>query len=243
MLPALKESARHIPLVQIRAPLIEIRALAKSYGKGGAPEVQVLESLDLNVAPGEFLAVMGPSGSGKSTLLNIMGGIDRQTSGSVAVAGLALESMAESALTTWRSRTVGFVFQRHYLIPILTASENVELPLTLLPMTRRERRRRVAAALSLVGLSDRSKHKPSQLSGGQEQRVGIARAFVTDPPILLCDEPTGDLDRRTSDDILDLLVALKEEFGKTIILVTHDDHAATRADRVLRMSAGRLLKA
>lgn len=221
--------------------LIQVRGLRKVYGKGNAESVPVLHGLDLDVPKGEFLALMGSSGSGKSTLLNTLGGIDRPTSGEVSINGVQIQNMSESALTTWRGRNIGFVFQRHYLLPVLTAAENVELPLTLLRMGRSERRRRVESALELVGLADRMKHRPAQLSGGQEQRVGIARALVTDPQILLCDEPTGDLDRKTGDEILDLMVALKEKFAKTIVLVTHDPLAAERADRTLRMSAGRLV--
>lgn len=240
-MPEIREEEPELVDWQTADALIKVRALCKLYGKGKTESVQVLHSLDLAVQKGEFLALMGPSGSGKSTLLNILGGIDRPTSGEVSVDSVQVQSMNESALTTWRARNIGFVFQRHYLLPVLTAAENVELPLTLLRMGRSERRRRAESALELVGLADRMKHRPAQLSGGQEQRVGIARALVTDPQILLCDEPTGDLDRKMGDEILDLLVALKERFSKTIVLVTHDPLAAERADRTLRMSAGRLV--
>lgn len=242
-LPEANEMKKELaqPQAQASSALIQVRLLSKQYGKGTAESVHVLQSLDLDVSKGEFLALMGPSGSGKSTLLNILGGIDRPSTGRVTIGGVQIQNMSESELTTWRSHNVGFVFQRHYLLPVLTAAENVELPLTLLRMSRSERRRRVESALALVGLADRMKHRPTQLSGGQEQRVGIARALVTDPQILLCDEPTGDLDRKTGDEILDLMVALKEKFAKTIVLVTHDPLAAERADRTLHMSAGRLL--
>jgi putative ABC transport system ATP-binding protein len=198
--------------------------------------------LDLAVPRGDFLALMGPSGSGKTTLLNLIGGLDTPTQGSVEVAGERIDRMRGGPLARWRARHVGFVFQLYNLLPVLTAERNVELPLLLTGLSRAERKRHVAAALSIVGLGDRAKHYPRQLSGGQEQRVGIARAIVTDPTLLLCDEPTGDLDRRSGDEILDLLGALNREHGKTIILVTHDPHAAARARRILHLDKGVLTR-
>ncbi|MGD8379845.1 MAG: ABC transporter ATP-binding protein [Gammaproteobacteria bacterium] len=220
-------------------PIASLKAVSRLYRRG-AEIVPVLQNLDLDVADGEFLALMGPSGSGKTTLLNLLGGIDRPTTGSIRVAGQNIERLSESALAKWRARHIGFIFQLYHLLPVLTAERNVELPLLLTGLARRERRRRVAAALKLVGLSDRAGHKPAELSGGQEQRVGIARAIVTDPTLLLCDEPTGDLDRRSGDEVLDLLAALNREYGKTVIMVTHDPHAASRARRVLYMNKGTL---
>ena len=183
---------------------------------------------------------MGPSGSGKSTLLNLIGGIDRPTSGILEVDGLRVDTLSDGALARWRADHVGFVFQMYNLLPVLTAERNVELPLLLKDLSRDQRARRVAAALKLVGLSDRAKHRPRELSGGQEQRVGIARAIVTDPTLLLCDEPTGDLDRKSGDEILDLLQALNREYGKTIIMVTHDPHAAERSNRTIHLDKGML---
>jgi len=184
---------------------------------------------------------MGPSGSGKTTLMNLLGGIDRPTAGSITIGGMRIDNLSEAALTKWRARHVGFVFQLYHLLPVLSAERNVELPLLLTHFSRGERRRRALAALKLVGLEERAKHKPTELSGGQEQRVGIARAIVTDPTILLCDEPTGDLDRKAGDEILELLRALNEEHGKTIVMVTHDPHAAASAKRTLHMDKGRLV--
>lgn len=227
---------------QAATPIVQLRDVTKDY-KRGAETVHVLQGLTLDVAPGEFLALMGPSGSGKTTLLNILGGIDRVSHGSVAVAGERLDQMNESALARWRGRHVGFIFQMYHLLPVLNAARNVELPLLLTGLGRSERQRRVAAALQLVGLSDRAKHRPGELSGGQEQRVGIARAIVADPTLLLADEPTGDLDRKSGDEILDLLAALNREHGKTIIMVTHDPHAAERATRTLHMDKGILVGA
>ena len=189
---------------------------------------------------GEFLALMGPSGSGKSTLLNLIGGLDRPSEGSVEVGGQRIDRLSDRKLAGWRARHVGLVFQFYNLLPVLTAERNVELPLLLTHLSRAERRKHVAAALDVVGLRDRSQHYPRQLSGGEQQRVGIARAIVTDPTILLCDEPTGDLDRASSDEILDLLSALNEEQGKTIVMVTHDPHAAARASRTLYLDKGQL---
>ncbi len=220
--------------------MVKVAAASKDYQRG-SETVHVLESLDLDVAAGDFLALMGPSGSGKSTLLNMIGGIDRPTSGSVTVDGLRIDNLPERKLAKWRAGNVGFVFQLYHLLPVLTAEKNVELPLLLLNLSKSERRERVAAALSLVGLSDRARHKPAELSGGQEQRVGIARAIVTDPKILLCDEPTGDLDRVAGDEILDLLQALNSQQGKTIVMVTHDPHAAARASHTLYLDKGKLV--
>ncbi|KPJ81887.1 MAG: ABC transporter ATP-binding protein [Gammaproteobacteria bacterium SG8_30] len=219
-------------------PLVRIRDLYKEYRRG--PEVvKVLDGLSLVIEAGDFVALMGPSGSGKSTLLNLIGGLDRPTSGSLRVQDLELTQLSDGALARWRSDNVGFIFQMYNLLPVLTAERNVELPLLLSDLHAAERMRRARAALKLVGLEDRSRHRPGQLSGGQEQRVGIARAIVTDPALLLCDEPTGDLDRRSGDEILDLLQALNEQ-GKTIVMVTHDPHAAERARRTLHLEKGRL---
>jgi putative ABC transport system ATP-binding protein len=220
--------------------LVRVNGVTRTYRRG-SESINVLSGLMLDVPRGDFLALMGPSGSGKSTLLNLMGGIDRPTSGSIEVAGQRIDEMNESELARWRARHVGFIFQMHHLLPMLTAQDNVELPLLLTGLPGGERRRRAAAALKLVGLEDRRQHKPAELSGGQEQRVGVARAIVTDPDLLLCDEPTGDLDRRSGDSILDLLQALNSEHGKTIVMVTHDPHAATRARRTLHFDQGVLV--
>jgi putative ABC transport system ATP-binding protein len=221
--------------------LVRLRSVAKDY-KRGSETVHVLHALDLEVPKGDFLALMGPSGSGKSTLLNLIGGLDRPTAGTIEVAGQRIDSLSEAQLGRWRARHVGFVFQMYNLLPVLTAERNVELPLLLTSLSAAERRKRVAAALSLVGLTERAKHKPKELSGGQEQRVGIARAIVSDPTLLLCDEPTGDLDRKSGDEILDLLQALNRQQGKTIIMVTHDPHAAARAKHVLHLEKGELIE-
>jgi putative ABC transport system ATP-binding protein len=218
-------------------PLVRLRGVTKIF-KRGSEKLEVLKHLDLDVPRGDFLALMGPSGSGKTTLLNILGGIDRVSSGEVVVDGEALERMSEGALTRWRARHIGFVFQLYHLLPVLTAEENVALPLILTKLGAAERKQRARAALALVGLEDRARHKPGELSGGQEQRVGIARAIVTDPTILLCDEPTGDLDRKAGDEILHLLHLLNREHGKTIIMVTHDPRAAARAQHTLFMDKG-----
>jgi len=220
-------------------PIVRIRELVKEYRRG-AEVVRVLDGLSLEIEAGDFVALMGPSGSGKSTLLNLIGGLDRPTSGTLEVDGLRVDRLGGGALARWRADHVGFVFQMYNLLPVLSAERNVELPLLLKDLTREQRSRRVAAALKLVGLSDRARHRPRELSGGQEQRVGIARAIVTDPTLLLCDEPTGDLDRKSGDEILDLLQALNREYGKTIIMVTHDPHAAERAHRTVHLDKGLL---
>ncbi len=217
--------------------LVQVRNVHKTFFRGGE-KIDVLQGLDVDVAPGEFLALMGPSGSGKSTLLNLIGGLDRATAGTIDVGGVRISELAGGKLTAWRARHVGFVFQMYNLLPALTAERNVELPLLLTSLSSARRRQQVATALSLVGLSDRSKHYPRQLSGGQEQRVGIARAIVTDPTLLLCDEPTGDLDRKAGDEILDLLAAMNRDQGKTVIMVTHDPRAAERATRTLHLEKG-----
>jgi len=221
--------------------LVRIRGLAKDY-KRGVETVHVLEKLDLDIREGDFLALMGPSGSGKSTLLNLIGGLDRPSSGTLEVAGQRVDSMGDGALARWRANNVGFIFQMYNLLPVLSAERNVELPLLLTRLSRSERRKRVEAALSLVGLQDRAKHRPRELSGGQEQRVGIARAIVSDPTLLLCDEPTGDLDRKSGDEVLNLLQALNQRHGKTIVMVTHDPHAAARASHTLHLTKGQLAR-
>ena len=219
--------------------LVELRDVTKEYRRGGET-VHVLQNLSLSIPRGDFLALMGPSGSGKTTLLNLLGGIDRPNSGTLEVDGTDIARYNESELARWRAHNVGFVFQLYHLLPVLSAERNVELPLLLTGLSAAERKRRVQAALSLANITDRAKHKPAELSGGQEQRVGIARAIVGDPLLLLCDEPTGDLDRKSGDEILDLLQALNREQGKTIVMVTHDPHAAARARRILYMNKGRL---
>jgi len=222
----------------VNEPLVRIRELYKEFRRG--PEVvHVLDGLSLDIEAGDFVALMGPSGSGKSTLLNLLGGLDRPTAGELEVQGLNLGELSDAALARWRADNVGFVFQMYNLLPVLTAERNVELPLLLTELPAAERMRRARAALQLVGLADRAGHRPGQLSGGQEQRVGIARAIVTDPQLLLCDEPTGDLDRKSGDEVLDLLQALNQQ-GKTIVMVTHDPHAAERARRTLHLEKGRL---
>jgi putative ABC transport system ATP-binding protein len=217
--------------------LVQIRGLDKTYQRG-SETIHVLQGLDLNVAAGEFVAFMGPSGSGKTTLLNLLGGIDLPSAGTITVAGDEITHLSGSKLTTWRARHVGFVFQMYNLIPVLTAFQNVELPLLLTKLSKAQRRQHVELAMSLVGLSERMHHYPRQLSGGQEQRVGIARAIVADPTFLLCDEPTGDLDRKSADEVLDLLEKLSTEHKKTVLMVTHDPLAAQRAHRVLHLDKG-----
>ena len=219
--------------------VVRLRGITKQYSRGGEV-VRVLEKLDLDLPRGDFVALMGPSGSGKTTLLNLMGGLDQPTEGSIEIDGLAIERLSSAALTRWRADHVGFVFQMYNLLPVLTAERNVELPLLLTKIPAKERMQRVHTALKLVGLEDRARHRPRELSGGQEQRVGIARAIVTDPTLLLCDEPTGDLDRKSGDEVLDLLQTLNRDFGKTIIMVTHDPRAAERARRTLHLDKGRL---
>jgi putative ABC transport system ATP-binding protein len=219
--------------------LVRVEGATKHFRRG-SEEIRVLEKLDLDVPQGEFLALMGPSGSGKSTLLNLMGGLDRPSSGSVTVAGERIDQLSRSKLAAWRARHVGFVFQFYNLLPVLTAERNVELPLLLTHLTRAERKKHVDTALDIVGLTHRKKHHPSTLSGGEQQRVGIARGIVTDPTLLLADEPTGDLDRKTGDEILELLQGLNKDHGKTIIMVTHDPHAAARATRILYLNEGKL---
>ncbi len=218
-------------------PIVQIRGVSKSYRRD-SNAVPVLENISLDVPEGEFLGLMGPSGSGKTTLLNLIAGIDRPDSGSVTVAGTDVVQLSESQLAKWRSTHIGFVFQFYNLIPVLTAYENVELPLLLTPLSRAQRKDHVQTALGLVGLADRVSHYPRQLSGGQEQRVAIARALAADPTILVADEPTGDLDRKSADEVLTLLDRLNKEFKKTIVMVTHDPHAAERAHTVRHLDKG-----
>ncbi len=219
--------------------LVTIRGVDKVFHRG-SEDIRVLSDLDLNIDSGEFLALMGPSGSGKSTLLNLLAGLDRPTRGTIDVAGSRIDNLSRRELARWRSRHVGFVFQFYNLLPVLSAERNIELPLLLTSLSSSERKRHVANALEIVGLSHRAKHTPRTLSGGEQQRVGIARAIATDPTLILADEPTGDLDRKTGDGILDLLQALKTEHGKTIVMVTHDPHAANRASRRLYMVDGQV---
>jgi len=217
--------------------LVKVQGVHKHFTRG-SERIDVLQGVNLEIPQGDFLALMGPSGSGKTTLLNLMGGLDTPTSGGVDVAGVQISSLGGSQLSRWRSRNIGFVFQLYNLLPVLTAERNVELPLLLTNLSKAERMKRVAIALRVVGLAERAKHHPRQLSGGQEQRVGIARAIVTDPTLLLCDEPTGDLDRKAGDEVLDLLQVLNRDHGKTIVMVTHDPHAAERARRTLHLDKG-----
>lgn len=221
-------------------PLVSIRHLVKSYHRGNQV-VPVLEDISLDIDEGEFLVLMGPSGSGKSTLLNLIAGIDTADSGSITIHDVDLSLLSDSALAAWRASHIGFVFQFYNLIPVLTAFENVELPLLLTSMSRHQRREHAETALAVVGLTDRMEHRPSELSGGQQQRVAIARAIVSDPSILVADEPTGDLDRVSAEEILNLLEQLNREFGKTIIMVTHDPRAAKRARRLLHLEKGVLV--
>jgi len=219
--------------------LVRLENVDKIF-KRGSEEIHVLGGLDLSIPEGEFLALMGPSGSGKSTLLNLIGGLDRPSQGTIDVGGDRIDKLSSRRLASWRARHVGLVFQFYNLMPVLTAQKNVELPLLLTHLSRNQRRKQAAIALDIVGLSHRTGHYPRTLSGGEQQRVGIARAIVTDPTLLLCDEPTGDLDRKSGDEILDLLQALNREQGKTIVMVTHDIHAAARASRTLYLNKGRL---
>jgi putative ABC transport system ATP-binding protein len=220
---------------------ISLRNVVKSY-KRGKESVQVLHGLNLDIPSGEFVSLMGPSGSGKTTILNLVGGLDHADSGEVIVGGAHLEQMSGGQLTKWRGSHIGFIFQFYNLMPMLSGARNIELPLLLTHLSKAERRRRVEVALEIVGLSDRAGHKPSEMSGGQQQRVGIARAIVADPPLLLCDEPTGDLDRSTADEILSLLQQLNRQYQKTIVMVTHDPKAADHASRQLEMDKGQLIE-
>jgi putative ABC transport system ATP-binding protein len=219
--------------------LVRVENVEKIFHRG-SEDIHVLADVHLQVPGGEFLALMGPSGSGKTTLLNLIGGLDRPTRGEVSVAGERLDRLSDHRLAAWRARHVGFVFQLYNLMPMLSAERNVELPLLLTHLSKAERKKHVDAALAVVGLSHRAKHYPRTLSGGEQQRVGIARGIVTDPTLLLCDEPTGDLDRKSGDEILDLLQALNREHGKTIIMVTHDPHASARAARTVYLDKGQL---
>jgi putative ABC transport system ATP-binding protein len=221
--------------------IVRIRGVHKYFTRG-SEQVDVLKDLSLEVPEGEFLGLMGPSGSGKTTLLNLIAGLDRPSEGEVWVGGQLISRMSEGRLARWRTRHVGFVFQFYHLLPVLSAYENVELPLLLLPLSRAERRRQVLTALELVGLANRMRHRPGQLSGGQQQRVGIARAIVTDPTLIVADEPTGDLDAKSAEEILDLLGELRRSLEKTILLVTHDVRAARRADRVVHLEKGQLVE-
>ena len=221
--------------------LVQLKGISKAYKKG-KEQVKVLANLDLEIRRGDFLALMGPSGSGKTTLLNLLGGLDIPTTGELIIGGQRLDKMSSSQLTKWRARHVGFIFQFYNLMPVLTAEKNVELPLLLTNLSSKQRKQHVAAALELVGLSDRAKHYPNELSGGQEQRVAIARALVSDPDLLLCDEPTGDLDRATADEILELLQRLNSQQQKTIVMVTHDPRAADHARHLLQMDKGSLVR-
>jgi len=221
--------------------LVRVSNLHKYFTRG-SERIDVLQGVNLEIPHGEFLALMGPSGSGKTTLLNMMGGLDQPSEGTLEVAGADVGRMSGGQLSRWRAEHIGFVFQLYNLLPVLTAERNVELPLLLTTLSKAERRKRVAIALKVVGLAERARHYPRQLSGGQEQRVGIARAIVTDPTLLLCDEPTGDLDRKSGDEILDLLQALNRDHGKTIVMVTHDPRAAERATRTLHLEKGLLLE-
>jgi putative ABC transport system ATP-binding protein len=220
--------------------LVSIHDLRKVYHRGGE-RIDVLQGVNLEIPEGDFLGLMGPSGSGKTTLLNLIGGLDTPSEGSISVGGDRIDKMSGGKLSAWRARHIGFVFQLYNLLPVLTAARNVELPLLLTRLGKADRQKRVQVALSVVGLAERANHYPRQLSGGQEQRVGIARAIVTDPTLLLCDEPTGDLDRKSGDEILDLLQALNRDHGKTIVMVTHDPHAAARAKRTLHLEKGQLV--
>jgi putative ABC transport system ATP-binding protein len=220
-------------------PLVEIRGVKKVYTRGGQ-RIEVLHGVDLDIPEGDFVALMGPSGSGKTTLLNLIGGLDTPTAGTITVGGQRIDQLSSGELAQWRAAHVGFVFQFYNLLPVLTAQKNVELPLLLTNLSAAQRRRHAAIALSLVGLADRAGHKPRELSGGQEQRVAIARAIVSDPTLLVCDEPTGDLDRATADEVLGLVQMLNREHGKTVVMVTHDPKAAEYARRQLHLDKGTL---
>jgi putative ABC transport system ATP-binding protein len=222
-------------------PILRVRGVHKYFTRG-SEQIDVLKDLNLDVMPGEFLGLMGPSGSGKTTLLNLIAGLDRPSEGEVRIGGQVISRMTEAELARWRTRHVGFIFQFYHLLPVLTAYENVELPLLLLPLSGTERKRQVLTVLDLVGLSDRLYHRPGQLSGGQQQRVGIARAIVTDPTLIVADEPTGDLDSKSAEDILNLIGEIQRELKKTILMVTHDPRAARRAQRVLHLEKGQLVE-
>jgi putative ABC transport system ATP-binding protein len=221
--------------------LVEIRNLSKTYERG-KQKVEVLHHIDLDIAEGDFLALMGPSGSGKTTLLNLIGGLDSPTEGTLSVGGERIDTLSEGALAKWRSNHVGFIFQFYNLLPMLTAQKNVELPLLLTKLSAAQRKKNASIALQLVGLAERTTHKPTELSGGQQQRVAIARAIVSDPQLLVCDEPTGDLDRQSAEDVLGLLQTLNREHGKTIIMVTHDPKAAEYARHTLHLDKGSLVE-
>ena len=221
--------------------LVRVRDVHKHFVRG-SERIDVLQGVSIDIPQGDFLALMGPSGSGKTTLLNLLGGLDMPTNGTIDVGGQRINGLSGGSLSRWRSRHIGFVFQLYNLLPVLTAEKNVELPLLLTSLSKAERKKRVGIALKVVGLADRMKHYPRQLSGGQEQRVGIARAIVTDPTLLLCDEPTGDLDRKSGDEILELLTTLNRDHGKTIVMVTHDPRAAERAKRTLHLEKGQLME-
>ena len=220
------------------SPLIRLENVSKSYARGKIP-ITIFEHLDMAIKAGDFVAIMGPSGSGKTTLLNLLGGVDRPSSGQYYFAGEAIEALSEGQLSRWRADNVGFVFQHYNLMPMLSAARNVELPLLLTPLGRKGRRENVKTVLEIVGLADRASHKPAELSGGQQQRTAIARAIVADPRLLLCDEPTGDLDRETADEILATLKMLNRDFGKTVVMVTHDPEAAAYANHTLILDKGR----
>src|SRR5438132_11731321 len=222
-------------------PIVRVLGVHKHFRRG-SEQIDVLNGLSLEVPEGEFLALMGPSGSGKTTLLNLIAGLDRPSEGEIWVGGQLISQMSEGQLARWRTRHIGFIFQFYHLLPVLTAYENVELPLLLLPLSARERREQVLTALDLVGLADRLKHRPGQLSGGQQQRVGIARAIVTDPTLIVADEPTGDLDSKSADEILNLIGALRQDLNQTIILATQDPRAAQRAQRILHLEKGQLVE-
>lgn len=221
--------------------IVSVRGVHKYFTRG-SEQIDVLKNLSLEVPPGEFLGLMGPSGSGKTTLLNLIAGLDRPSEGEVRIGEHMISRMSEAELAGWRTRNIGFIFQFYHLLPVLTAYENVELPLLLLPLSAAQRRQQVLTALELVGLSDRMSHRPGQLSGGQQQRVGIARAIVTDPTLIVADEPTGDLDARSAEEILDLMGELQKGLNKTILLVTHDPKAAARAQRIVHLEKGQLIE-
>ena len=221
--------------------LVKVRDLHKVYYRG-SEQIDVLQGITIDIPSGDFLALMGPSGSGKTTLLNLIGGLDTPTKGSIEVAGDRIDQLSGGKLASWRARHIGFVFQMYNLLPVLTAARNVELPLLLTKLSSADRKKRVQTALNVVGLGERANHYPRQLSGGQEQRVGIARAIVTDPTVLLCDEPTGDLDRKSGDEVLNLLQVLNRDYGKTIVMVTHDPRAADCARRTLHLEKGLLVE-